>query len=75
MASKLRLELGIATYADECAALGKNPQEQIVAIGNEIKMMEANKVPHPFGRPQGGEGAGPDGAAADGQRTPKKEKA
>jgi len=75
MASKLRLELGIATYADECAALGKNPQEQIVAIGNEIKMMEANKVPHPFGRPQGGDGAGPDGAAADGQRTPKKEKA
>lgn len=72
MASKLRLELGIATYADECTALGKNPQEQIVAIGREIKMMEANNVPHPFGRPQGGEGAGPDGAAADGQRTPKK---
>lgn len=74
LASKVRLELGLSSYADECAASGKNPQEQIVLIGREIKAMTENGVPHPFGRPQGG-GAGPDGAAADGNRTPAKEDA
>lgn len=73
MASKIRLELGLSSYADECAAIGKNPQEQITLIGQEIKAMDAVGMPHPFGRPQGG-GAGPDGAAVDGNRTPAKEK-
>lgn len=68
LADKIELETGISSYADICAKRGKNAQEQITAIGEEIKEMARNGVPHPFGRTQGG--AGPQGAAADGRRDP-----
>lgn len=67
MADKIELELGLTTYEDACAKRGKNGQEQIVQIGREIKEMELNGLPHPFGRSQGG-GAGPMGAAVEGNR-------
>ena len=74
MASKVRLETGISTFPDECALAGKNGEEQIVQLGREKKMFEAEGVPHPFGRAQGG-GGGPLGAAAEGNRDPVKEAA
>lgn len=67
MAAKVRLELGLTSLADECALLGRDWEENAVQIGREMAMLEANKVPHPFGRTQGG-GAGPNGMAADGRR-------
>ncbi|MCW4114752.1 phage portal protein [Aurantimonas sp. MSK8Z-1] len=68
MASKLLMELGLSSHADEAIARGKNPQELLVAIEREIKTMEAKGIPIPFGRTQGG--AGPLGAAAEGLREP-----
>jgi lambda family phage portal protein len=70
MASKIRLELGIATFFDECALAGKNGDEQIAQIAREIKQFEKAGAPHPFGRTQGG--GGPLGAAVDGNREPEK---
>ncbi|MBX8803220.1 phage portal protein [Ochrobactrum sp. MR28] len=67
MADKIELELGLTTYEDACAKRGKNGQEQIVQIGREIKEMAKSGLPHPFGRSQGG-GAGPMGAAVEGNR-------
>lgn len=69
MASKILMELGLSSHADEAIARGKNPQELLTQIGREIRMMEAANIPVPFGRSQGG-GAGPDGAAAEGRRQP-----
>lgn len=71
LASKILMELGLSSHADEAIARGKNPQELLTQIGREIRMMEADKIPVPFGRTQGG-GAGVDGAAADGRREPTK---
>lgn len=70
MANKIELELGISTFSDVCATRGKNGQEQIEQLGREKKMFEDAGVPHPFGRSQGG--AGPQGAAMDGNREPEK---
>jgi lambda family phage portal protein len=72
LAVKIRLETGISTFHDECALAGKNGEEQIVQLGREKKMFDAEGVPHPFGRSQGG-GGGPLGAAAPGNRDPAKE--
>ncbi|MGO7972990.1 phage portal protein [Rhizobium leguminosarum] len=72
MAQKVRLEIGTATFFDECAMMGRNGEEQIVQLGREIKMFEAEGVPHPFGRAKGG-GGGPDGAAVEGNREPAKQ--
>ncbi|CDZ43087.1 Phage portal protein, lambda family [Neorhizobium galegae bv. officinalis] len=72
-AQKIRLEIGTSTFFDECAAMGKNGEEQIVQLGREIKLFESAGVPHPFGRSKGG--GGPDGAAAEGNREPVKEAA
>jgi lambda family phage portal protein len=69
LAAEKRLELCLSSVADECAALGKNPQEIRTQIAAEIKDMEAANMPIPFGRKTGG-GAGPQGAAAEGNRTP-----
>lgn len=68
LAAEKRLELGLSSIADEASALGKNPQEVQTQIAREIKAMEALGIPTPFGRKQGG-GAGPQGAATEGNRT------
>lgn len=72
LASKILMELELSSHADEAIARGKNPQELLTAIGDEIKAMEAAGIPVPFGRTQGG-GAGPNGAAAPGRREPARE--
>lgn len=72
LGAKVRLETGLSTFHDECALAGKNGEEQIAQLGQEIKMFEAEGVPHPFGRSQGGNG-GPLGAAANGRRDPAKD--
>ncbi|MBP0440678.1 phage portal protein [Tianweitania sediminis] len=74
LASKILMELGLASHADEAIARGKNPQELLVQIAREIKMMQAAGIPVPFGRTQGG-GGGPNGAAAEGRREPAQEAA
>lgn len=73
MADKIEMEIGVSSFSDICAKRGKNGQEQIVQLAREKKQFEAAGVPHPFGRSQGG--AGPQGAALDGNREPAKEAA
>jgi capsid protein len=68
MAAKVRLELGLSSLADECGLEGKDWEENASAIEREIKVLTEKGVPHPFGRAQGG--AGPLGAAAQGNRAP-----
>ncbi|WP_245316642.1 phage portal protein [Agrobacterium sp. YIC 4121] len=74
LAAKVRMETGISTFHDECALVGRNGEEQIAQLGIEKRMFDAEGVPHPFGRSQGG-GGGPLGAAAEGNRDPTKEAA
>lgn len=73
MADKIEMEIGVSSFSDICAKRGKNGQEQIVQLGREKKQFEDAGVPHPFGRSQGG--AGPQGAAMDGNREPAKDAA
>lgn len=73
MAKKVRMELGVTSLSDECADDGKDWEENALQVAREMRFLETNGIPHPFGRTQGG--AGPDGAAADGNRTPAKEDA
>lgn len=68
MAAKVRLELGLSSLADECGLEGKDWEENASAIEREIKVLTEKGIPHPFGRAQGG--AGPLGAAAQGNRDP-----
>lgn len=71
MAAKVRLELGISSLADECAEYGRDWEENAAQIEREMKVLAENNIPSPFGKSQGG--AGPNGAAADGNREPAKE--
>lgn len=71
MADKIEMEIGVSSFGDICAKRGKNGQEQIVQLGREKKQFEDAGVPHPFGRSQGG--AGPQGAAMEGNRERAKE--
>lgn len=73
MADKIEMEIGVSSFSDICAKRGKNGQEQIVQLEREKKLFEKAGVPHPFGRSQGG--AGPQGAAVDGNRERAKEAA
>lgn len=73
MADKIEMEIGVSSFSDICAKRGKNGQEQIVQLEREKKLFEKAGVPHPFGRSQGG--AGPQGAAVDGNRERTKEAA
>ncbi|WP_205245593.1 phage portal protein [Devosia naphthalenivorans] len=74
MASEKRLELGTASLADESALLGRDWEETAAQIGREMAVLTKAGIPHPFGRKTGG-GAGPLGAAADGNRDPAKDDA
>lgn len=74
LASKILMELGLTSHADEAIARGKNPSELLTQIRREIEAMTKDKIPVPFGRTQGG-GAGPNGAAAPGRREPTSEDA
>ncbi|WP_040408891.1 phage portal protein [Aureimonas ureilytica] len=67
-ASRLRLELGLSSLADEAALLGRDWEETAMQIGREVKLLTELGIPTPFGRSTGG--AGPNGMAADGNREP-----
>jgi lambda family phage portal protein len=69
LAAEKRLELCLSSIDDETTALGKNPQEVQTQIASEMKAMEKAGIPTPFGRKTGG-GAGPQGSATEGNRTP-----
>ncbi|MDX6806324.1 phage portal protein [Terrihabitans rhizophilus] len=73
MASKLRLETGLSSLADECAEYGRDWEENATQIEREMAALAKRGIPHPFGRSTGG--AGPNGMAADGNRQPAKEEA
>ncbi|RAI01111.1 phage portal protein [Acuticoccus sediminis] len=64
-----RLELGITSLADECAAAGLDWEENAEQIAREMKLLTEKGIPHPFGRKQGGAG-GPLGGSVDGEREP-----
>ncbi len=68
MAAKVRLELGLSSMADEAALLGRDWEETALQIARELELLAGKKIPTPFGRSTGG--AGPNGMAADGNRTP-----
>ena len=67
-ASRLRLELGLSSLADEAALLGRDWEETAMQIGREVKLLTELGIPTPFGRSTGG--AGPNGMAADDNREP-----
>ncbi|MGQ3671795.1 phage portal protein [Xanthobacter sp. TB0136] len=73
MAVKVRLETYQSSIEDELAAAGKNPSETLAQIAREKAWLESNELSVPFGRSVGG--AGPMGAAADGNREPAREDA
>lgn len=66
MAARVRLESGLSSLADECALVGRNWEDVSDQRAHEKKMLTAQDLPVPFERMTGG--AGPNGAALDGQR-------
>lgn len=68
MASKVRLETGVSSLSDECAEYGRDWEETAAQRARELRALKESGLPNPFERMQGG--AGPEGAAADGNREP-----
>ena len=75
LADKLNLEIGATNLQAIHAAKGKDWREEIAQAGIEIEALKAIGMAVPHGRATGGDGAGPNGAAADGMREPAKAKA
>ncbi|WEJ33874.1 phage portal protein [Devosia sp. SD17-2] len=70
MANKVNLETGATSLQRIYAAKGQDWEEEIDQVGKEISRLNAIGMAVPHGRSRGGDGAGPLGAAADGQRQP-----
>lgn len=70
LANKVRLEQGSATLQSICAEQGEDWEEVLDQAQREVERFKAMGITPPHGRMSGGEGAGPDGAAADGMREP-----
>lgn len=70
LAYKAQLEAGTITLQEIWAERGLDWEAGLDQIGIEVKRLAEIGVPSPFGRKTGGDGAGPLGAAADGQREP-----
>ncbi|WP_430254276.1 phage portal protein [Neorhizobium sp. DAR64872/K0K18] len=68
MASKVRLEVGVSSLSDECAEYGRDWEETAAQRARELKTLTDSGLPNPFERMSGG--AGPDGAASEGNREP-----
>ena len=75
LANKVELETGATTLQRIYAAKGLDWEEEITQAGVEIEKLEQIGMAVPHGRSTGGDGAGPDGAAAEGRRQPKRENA
>ncbi|HEV7293088.1 MAG TPA: phage portal protein [Devosia sp.] len=70
MSRKVDLETGSTSLQRIYAAKGQDWEEEIEQIGKEVAKLEQIGVAVPHGRLRGGNGAGPNGAAADGNREP-----
>jgi len=70
LAAKVGLETGQTTLQEIWAEKGGDYEERIAQMGREVKLLTDAKIVPPHGRATGGDGAGPLGAAADGQREP-----
>lgn len=68
MAAKVRLESGVSSLADESALMGRNWEDVSEQRAAEREFLLQRGLPVPFERMSGG--AGPNGAAMDGQREP-----
>jgi len=69
LANKVELETGTATLQRIYAAKGLDWEEETDQIAREVKKLDG-VITAPHGRKVGGDGAGPNGAAADGLREP-----
>lgn len=74
LANKVNLEIGATSLQRIHAAKGLDWEEEIAQVGIEIAKVQAIGMAVPHGRSQGGSG-GPDGAAAEGGRTPARQDA
>ena len=72
LANKVNLEIGATSLQRIYAAKGLDWEEEIDQAGREITAIKAIGMAVPHGRATGGDGAGPDGAAAEGGRQPTK---
>lgn len=70
LADKIDLEIGANSLQRIYAAKGLDWEEEVDQIAREVKKIAAAGFTPPHGRMRGGEGAGPQGAAADGMRQP-----
>lgn len=69
LANKIELESGTATLQRIYAAKGLDWEEETDQINREVKKLDG-VIAAPHGRRIGGDGAGPNGAAAEGMREP-----
>ncbi|MGQ2906731.1 MAG: phage portal protein [Aliihoeflea sp.] len=75
LADKVGLETGTRSLKRIYAEQGLDWEEETDQIALEIEKMIAIGMAVPHGRSRGGNGAGPDGAAVEGARTPAREDA
>jgi lambda family phage portal protein len=75
LANKVGLETGGTTLQRIYAAKGLDWEEEVEQAGREIAKLGEIGMTVPHGRATGGNGAGPDGAAAEGGREPAREAA
>lgn len=70
LANKVRLENGETTLQEIYAENGEDWEAGVDQAGVEVARLKTKGITPPHGRKTGGDGAGPLGAAADGQREP-----
>ncbi|WP_347879854.1 phage portal protein [Tianweitania aestuarii] len=70
LADKVKLETGATNLQRIYAAKGQDWEEELEQAGREIEKLDGIGMAAPHGRSTGGDGAGPNGAAADGRRDP-----
>lgn len=70
LADKVRLEMGATSLQRICAEQGEDWEENLDQVEREAERLRAARIVPPFGRMNGGDGAGPQGGAADGMREP-----
>ncbi|WP_375261845.1 phage portal protein [Palleronia sp.] len=70
LSNKVRLETGQTTLKQIASEEGRDWEEDLDQIEREVARFTEAGITPPHGRMSGGEGAGPQGAAADGMRTP-----
>lgn len=72
MSNKVNLETGVTSLQRIYAAKGQDWEEEIDQVGKEIAKLESIGMAVPHGPSTGGDAAGPQGGAMDGERQPQK---